>query len=130
MTLGGWLIYLLIAGVIAIPTYFALTEAESSKGKIAAALIAVLLAIIVLLIMLWWYGSTEAGKRAFKTQKSNFEGGIEREVRVYDVDGELIQSYAGKFDVVHDENRILFDDEDGKRHVIYYPTGTIIIDEK
>ena len=29
-----------------------------------------------------------------------------------------------------DENRILFDDEDGKRHVIYYPTGTIIIDEK
>ena len=65
-----------------------------------------------------------------QTQKSNFEGGIEREVRVYDVDGELIQSYAGKFDVVHDENRILFDDEDGKRHVIYYPTGTIIIDEK
>ena len=130
MTLGGWVIYLLIAGAIAIPTYFALTEAESSKGKIAAALIGVLLAIIVLLIMLWWYGSTEAGKRAFKTQKSNFEGGIEREVRVYDVDGELIQSYAGKFDVVHDENRILFDDEDGKRHVIYYPTGTIIIDEK
>ena len=130
MTLGGWVIYLLIAGVIAIPTYFAFTEAESSKGKMLAVLVSVLLAIIVLLIMLWWYGSTEAGKRAFKTQKSNFEGGIEREVRVYDVDGELIQSYAGKFDVVHDENRILFDDEDGKRHVIYYPTGTIIIDEK
>lgn len=130
MTLGGWLIYLFIVIIIALPTFSALTEAESSKGKIAAALVGALLAIIVLLIMLWWYGSTEAGKRAFKTQKSNFEGGIEREVRVYDVDGELIQSYAGKFDVVHDENRILFDDEDGKRHVIYYPTGTIIIDEK
>lgn len=130
MTLGGWLIYLFIVIIIALPTFSALTEAESSKGKIAAALVGALLAIIVLLIMLWWYGSTEAGKRAFKTQKSNFEGGIEREVRVYDVDGELIQSYAGKFDVVHDENRILFDDEDGKRHVIYYPTGTVIIDER
>ena len=24
----------------------------------------------------------------------------------------------------------IFDDENGKRHVIYYPTGTVIVDEK
>ena len=23
-----------------------------------------------------------------------------------------------------------FDDENGKRHVIYYPTGTVVIDER
>lgn len=26
-------------------------------------------------------------------------------------------------------DRILFDDEQGKRHVIYYPTGTVTVDE-
>ena len=29
----------------------------------------------------------------------------------------------------YDDDRILFDDENGLRHIIYYPTGTVIIDE-
>ena len=56
---------------------------------------------------------------------------IERTVSVYDVNGQLIKEYSGKFDIETDrESYILFDDEDGNRHMIYYTTGTIIVDEK
>jgi hypothetical protein len=47
-----------------------------------------------------------------------------------DVTGNLLKTYEGKFDIDYDDNRIIFDDETGKRHVIYYPTGTVIVDEK
>ena len=80
-------------------------------------------------IVAWWCNNTEAGKRAFKTQDSNLNGGITREVKVYDVEGDLIASYKGKFDIEYDDDRILFDDEKGNRHIIYYPTGNVIIDE-
>ena len=72
---------------------------------------------------------TESGKRLVKTQQSDITGGIEREVKVYDAIGNEIATYKGKFDIQYDSNRILFDDEKGLRHIIYYPTGTIIIDE-
>ena len=72
---------------------------------------------------------TESGKRTVK-DLSNVSGGIEREVTVYDFEGDVIKKYKGKFDVDYDSNRIKFDDENGKRHVIYYTTGTVIIDEK
>lgn len=102
-----------------------------SEGKIIA--IALLVGIIICGIMwgitAWYYNNTEEGKRAFKTQQSNFNGGITREVKVYDVEGDLIAEYKGKFDIEYDDDRILFDDENGNRHIIYYPTGNVIIDE-
>ena len=48
---------------------------------------------------------------------------------VYDMDGDIIKEYEGKFDIEYDDDRILFDDENNLRHIIYYPTGTVIIDE-
>ena len=80
-------------------------------------------------IGIWYYNGTEAGKRALKTQESNFNGGIKRRVTVYDVEGDMIAEYEGKFDIEYDDDRILFDDEQGLRHIIYYPTGNVIIDE-
>lgn len=77
----------------------------------------------------WYYGSTEAGKRAIKTQDSNFNGGITREVTVYDMDGDVLAHYKGKFDVEYSDERILFDDENGQRHIIYFKSGTVVIDE-
>ena len=77
------------------------------------------------------YSNTEQGKRALKDQQSNFSAGIQREVKVYDVNGKLIEHYEGKFDVETDhDSYILFDDEEGKRHIIFYKTGQVIIDEK
>ena len=131
MTLGAWLVFI-IGDLVAWAAVLWIAFEESSKGdlsrKITVAVMAVL-SVIVLGIMLWYYQSTAQGSRALKTQKSNFSNGIEREVEVYSMDGKLIKTYKGKFDLEYDDDRILFDDENGNRHIIYYQTGTVFIDE-
>ena len=81
-----------------------------------------------------FYLNTETGKRAIKDMESELNNGIHRTVSVYDVQGELIEQYSGKFDVETGNESgapyIVFDDDKGKRHIIYYTTGTILIDEK
>jgi len=126
MPFTGWVIFLIIAMfavLLGVMVGF-MTENES-----AAVITSVLLTAIVLCVMLFWYNGTESGKREWKSWKSETNQGIQREVKVYDVNGNLIKEYKGKFDVDYDSDRIIFDDQDGKRHIVYYPTGTVIIDE-
>lgn len=132
MTIGGIILIIFISililsigGTIA---YYLIDDEEIVKGIIVI-IISIGLIIGTVLLTNWYYKNTESGKRAIKTQESNFNKGIEREVKVYDVSGELIKEYKGKFDVDYDNNRIIFDDESNKRHIIYYTTGTVIIDE-
>lgn len=126
MTVGGWilfgfiaLLFIVFAGVIAINSNNIWVGITFGAVTIVAALAG----------MLFYYNGTAAGGRAFKSQESNFNKGIERVVKVYDVEGKLIQEYEGKFDIEYDDDRIVFDDENNKRHIIYYPTGTVIVDE-
>lgn len=82
----------------------------------------------------WLYG-TEAGARAQKSFQSSTGGGLTREVTVYDMDGEVIDRYEGKFDVDANEERIIFDmpQSDGsyKRVQIWMGMGgTVTIEEK
>lgn len=97
-------------------------------GVIVIVVSAIFAALIIWVICFWQF-NTESGKRALKTQESNFNGGITRIVTVYDLNGNVIKEYKGKFDVQHDYKRILFDDENRNRHIIYYGTGSITIDE-
>ena len=132
MTVGGILLIIFISILIlsiggAIAYYF-IEDREIVKGIIVI-IISIGLIVGTVFLVNWYFKNTESGKRAIKTQESNFNKGIEREVKVYDVNGELIKEYRGKFDVDYDSNRIIFDDENNKRHVIYYTTGTVIIDE-
>ena len=103
---------------------------EQDIGISIGVLILALVLGAILIISPIVYMNTEAGARALKDQQSNFNEGIERVVKVYDVNGELIEQYEGRFDVETTPNYVLFDDENNKRHMIYYTTGTIIIDEK
>ena len=77
----------------------------------------------------FWQNNTESGRRELKTQDSNFHGGIEREVTVYDMNGDVIEHFQGKFDVEYKNERVMFDDENGNRHIIYFKSGTVIINE-
>lgn len=92
--------------------------------------IVILIAGSILTASLLWLNKTESGKRMQKSWESEVGGGIERRVRVYGVTGELLEEYCGKFDVDADTQRILFGDENGKRHQIFYPNGIVIVDEK
>ena len=77
----------------------------------------------------WQFENTQSGAREYHTLESNYDGGIEREVIVYNIQGEIIERYQGKFDLTYDNDRIMFDDENGKRHMIFYTTSNVIINE-
>ena len=98
-------------------------------GYVIGLLISALACAIILVGFHWYYIKTESGARAIKTEQINLNGGIRRTVKVYSATGNLIKEYEGTFDIEYDDDRILFDDENGLRHIIYYPTGTVIIDE-
>ncbi|GIP32480.1 hypothetical protein [Paenibacillus sp. J2TS4] len=99
----------------------------SKGGKIGWTIAVIILSLIIGSIV--WYFNTASGQRAIKSMKSNNSGGLERTVKVYSNNGELIEEYEGKIDIQDTEygNKILFD-LDGKRVVIY--NATVITEEK
>ena len=70
---------------------------------------------------------TSTAQRTLKSVSSDFGGGLDRTVTVYDYSGNEIRSWTGKFDVSESENEVYFDDEDGKRVIIH---GGIVINEE
>jgi hypothetical protein len=73
---------------------------------------------------------SEGCARSCKDFNSDWNGGLHRTVKIYDIDGDLVTEYTGKFDIETDhETYILWDDEMGKRHIVYFSTFNIIIDE-
>ena len=130
MTILGWILFSILTICILFCCFGIAMYNDRKQGYYLAGLISVVLIAAIGIGMHWYYNNTASGKRAYKSQESNFGDGIERTVKVYDVNGELITEYDGKFDITYDDDRILFDDENGKRHIIYYPTGTVVIDER
>lgn len=73
---------------------------------------------------------SESCARSCKDCSSDYNGGLHRTVKVYDIDGDLVAEYTGKFDIETDnETYILWDDEMGKRHIVYFSTFNVIVDE-
>ena len=64
--------------------------------------------------------------RELKSTLSDFTGGLDRTVTVYDYNGEAIKSWTGHFDVSESENEVYFD-LNGKRVIIH---GGIVINEE
>lgn len=121
----GTVVVLIIAGLIA----YSLMDNDYKIGALGVVAVGMALIAGIWVFGNWWYTSTEEGKRALKTQDSNFNGGITREVMVYDMDGDLIAEYKGKFDIEYSDERIMFDDENGQRHIIYFKSGTVVVNE-
>lgn len=90
-----------------------------------------IIAIVMLLALcIALCSCTEGFERTMKDINSDYNGGLNRTVKVYDIDGELVAEYSGKFDIETDHSTyILWDDEYGKRHIVYFSTFNIIIDE-
>ena len=133
MTIGTIVLIVIIAiiGLAIAAVLLWLWHEDESMGFLVGAIVSIVLAAAICIFAAWWNLNTESGRRAMKDQQSNLTGGIERTVSVYDINGNLMERYSGKFDIETDRTSyILFDDEDGNRHMIYYTTGTVIVDEK
>jgi hypothetical protein len=91
--------------------------------------------LVAMALMVFVVGLTMAGCETFdrfaKDMSSELGGGLYREIIVRNIEGEIIEQYEGKFDVVHDGERIKFIDEQGKLHLIYLSeVNTVTITEK
>lgn len=95
----------------------------------------VTLVAIVMIAGLWlgsnyYYTNTARGLRKSRDYKSNISLGVDRTVSVMEDDGNVIYTYSGKIDIETDnDNYILFDDEEGKRHIIYKGATQMILVE-
>ena len=102
---------------------------EEGKHKHIIAAVITLILIVGLIILGYWYmNNTQEGRRTIRNINNNFTNSIEREVIVYDINGKVIQTFKGSFDIEYEGDRIMFDSDDG-RHIIYFKTGTIIVND-
>ncbi len=106
--------------------------AETKKGRTGGIIACIVFSLALAGLIFWWLYATEGGARAQKTFKSETTGGLYRVVTVYDMEGEQLAVYKGKFDIEEKQEegvvKVKFD-MDGKRHIIYCSTGTVTIDE-
>ena len=136
MTIGAWVLLGILSvcgiGLAALVAFGASREVAARYHNACKLGGAAILAVTLLLdgVVYWYNTSSASGRRALKDQEANLNGGLHRVVTVYDINGNIIKQYEGKFDVETDnESYILFDDDDNLRHIIYYTTGTITVDE-
>lgn len=137
-TLGNWICIILVLffalfAAVGFPAYC--YEFEKQKKKRALAISIPIALVVVGLVaggIALYNTHTESGKRALKSWESEISGGMNRVVHVYDMEGEEIATYKGKFDIQENAQdgivKVKFD-VDGERHIIYGSTGTIVIDE-
>lgn len=83
----------------------------------------------ILIIMTALSACGEKWERQKKDIESEYSGGLKRELIIYSATGEEVWRFVGKFDIEYSNGRILFDDENDIRHIIYFQNGTVIVNE-
>ena len=91
--------------------------------------IKIIITICALTAVVAAVGSCASINRKLKTVGSELNNGLEREIIVYDAAGNEVYRQSGKFDVEYTNDRLLYDDENGKRHAIYFKNGIAVINE-
>lgn len=131
-TLIDWIIFALVFAAMGVITFFIVAGDNSMTGKVIIVVIEILLFVAIIGGCAMYNTRTESGKRSVKSWKSETSGGINRTVTVYDINGEEVAKYTGRFDIEETSQegvvKIKFDC-DGRRHIIYAQTGTVLIDE-
>lgn len=67
--------------------------------------------------------------RIGKNVKSEVDNGLKREIKVYNVDGKVIFSQKGKFDIKYEDHDLQYVDSHNLKHNIYIGSGTVVVDE-
>ena len=88
----------------------------------------IIISLLLSSVMLFTAGCSSSIERLKKDIQSE-NGGLERTVKIVNIEGKVIKEYKGKFDVSANNERIKFI-KDGKVHLIYRSeTDMVIIEE-
>lgn len=119
MTIGGWSVFALLALFVVCGVVFIMECWESIRGRVLIAIIGIVVILAILLGMFWWFNNTASGRRALTDQKSEFANGLERVVRVYTANGDIIAEYEGIIDIEGNDGGYVLFDYQGKRYTYY-----------
>lgn len=72
-------------------------------------------------------GGCASCAREMKTLSSDWGGGLDRTVTLYNYNGQKMQQWSGKFDLSSDNQEVFFDDQNGKRVIIQ--GGIVVVEE-
>ena len=101
-------------------------------GHIASSIIVALIAIAIAVGSLFWLYGTAPGQRELKSFASETGGGLTRVVTVYDLQGDVIDTYEGTFDIQTDSTKVFFDmpQGDGTTKRVQIFNATVVVEEK
>lgn len=66
-------------------------------------------------------------ERTKKDFTSEFDNGLPREIKVYDINGKVIFKDKGKFDIDHSDHKLQYVDSENRKHNIYTGDNTTVI---
>lgn len=122
MTIAGWFLFgvlTLIVLVFGIATGVSCFANDETGWGILTIIIAIALLIGMFCGFIWYFNNTASGQRALVDQKSELNNGIERTIRVYTADGNIIAQYTGNIDIAEKEGGYVKFDFEGKRYIYY-----------
>ena len=119
MTIAGWVVFATAAVCLILGAIGGAVLCENIAARITIPIICVLATIGVLIGMLWYFGNTASGQRAMVDQKSDLGNGLNRIVRVYTANGDIIAEFEGKIDFEGNDGGYVLFDYDGKRYTYY-----------
>lgn len=119
MTIGGWIIFAFIVGCLILGAICGVIVCENTAARITIPILCVVATIGLLVGMLWYFGNTASGQRAMIDQQSDFGNGLDRIVRVYTANGDIIAEFEGKIDIEGNDGGYVLFDYEGKRYTYY-----------
>lgn len=119
MTINGWISFVIIAGLLILGAFLVFISSENLAVRITVSALCGLAVIGLLIGMLWYFGNTASGQRAMVDQQSDLGNGLDRIVRVYTANGDIIAEFEGTIDIeCNDGGYVLFDYQ-GNRYTYY-----------
>ena len=119
MTIGGWVVFAAIAICLILGAICGAVLCENIAARIMVPILCVLATIGLLVGMLWYFGNTASGQRSMVDQKSDLGNGLNRIVRVYTANGDIIAEFEGKIDIEGNDGGYVLFDYQGKRYTYY-----------
>ena len=119
MTIGGWIIFAAIAGCLILGAICGAVLCENIAARIMVPILCALATISLLVWMLWYFGNTASGQRAMVDQQSDLGNGLDRIVRVYTANGDIIAEFEGTIDIEGNDGGYVLFDYQGKRYTYY-----------
>lgn len=121
MTIGGWILFGIIAFIVAAVAFFAylVLDERSSKGGFIIIALAGVLIFAAYRGLNWYFTETASGQRAVVDQRSELNNGLERTINILNADGDVIRTYTGIIDIEGNDGGYVLFDYDGNRYTYY-----------